>query len=99
MNGDKMFAIAWRESGGPPAKTPRRKGFGSTILVDGATKFGKDAKLRFDQEGLRYELRRPLNTIETTQAMPASHDCHFVSEEPVFGVRLCFPDVPTTARL
>lgn len=68
VNGEQIFTIAWRESGGPPVKTPRRKGFGSTILIDGAKKFGRDAHLCFDQEGLRYELHVLLNTIEVAQA-------------------------------
>jgi two-component sensor histidine kinase len=71
VDGEQIFAIAWKETGGPPVSKPRRKGFGSTILVDGAKKFGQDAKLHFDQGGLRYELRVPLNSIEATQATPA----------------------------
>ncbi len=74
VNGDnKMFAIVCYSMEGewwPSRQDPRRKGFGSTILVDAAKKFGKDAKLCFDQEGLSYELRVPLNTIEAAQAMP-----------------------------
>ena len=74
VDGEQIFAIAWNETGGPPVSKPRRKGFGSTILVDGAKKFGQSAKLHFDQGGLRYELRVPLNSIEAGQARAAHHN-------------------------
>ena len=73
VEGEQVFAIAWTETGGPPVTKPRRKGFGSTILVDGAKKFGQAANLHFDQAGLRYELRIPLNSIAAAQATPARH--------------------------
>jgi PAS domain S-box-containing protein len=74
VDGEQVFAIAWTETGGPPVRKPRRKGFGSTILVDGAKKFGQAANLHFDQGGLRYELRIPLNSIAAVQATPARHN-------------------------
>jgi two-component sensor histidine kinase len=63
VNGQQIFAMEWRESGGPPVRRPRRKGFGSAILVEGARKFGRHAELRFEPQGLSYELRLPLSSI------------------------------------
>ena len=71
VNGEQIFAMAWRESGGPRVRKPRRRGFGSTILVDGARSFGRHADLRFEPQGLSYELRLPLTNI-LAQAEPAS---------------------------
>src|SRR5262249_3786475 len=67
VNGEQIFAMAWRESGGPPVRKPRRRGFGSTILVEGARSFGRHADLRFEPLGLSYELRLPLSTIAAQQ--------------------------------
>jgi two-component sensor histidine kinase len=72
VNGEHIFAMAWNESGGPSVRKPRRKGFGSTILLEGARQFGRHADLRFELEGLRYELWLPLSTILAEQSPPPS---------------------------
>jgi two-component sensor histidine kinase len=72
VNGEQIFAMAWRESGGPRVRKPRRNGFGSTILVEGARKFGRQADLRFQPEGISYELRLPLSSIAAQQSPPPS---------------------------
>jgi PAS domain S-box-containing protein len=72
VNGEQIFAMAWRESGGPRVRKPRRSGFGSTILVEGARKFGRHADLRFQPEGISYELRLPLSGIMAQQSPPPS---------------------------
>jgi PAS domain S-box-containing protein len=72
VNGEQIFAMAWRESGGPRVRKPRRNGFGSTILVEGARKFGRHADLRFQPEGLSYELRLSLSSIVAEQSPPPS---------------------------
>jgi PAS domain S-box-containing protein len=65
-NGDESFAFLWKETGGPTVSTPKRKGFGSAILLDGAQQFGAHVALNYQPEGLRYELRFPLRVIEAT---------------------------------
>ena len=70
VNGEQFFAMEWRERGGPPVRRPRRKGFGSTILVDGAKQFGRHAELRFERQGLSYELRLPLSSIAAGPSLP-----------------------------
>ena len=72
VNGEQIFAMAWRESGGPRVRKPRRRGFGSTILVEGARSFGRHADLRFEPHGLSYELQFPLSVIQAQQSPPPS---------------------------
>jgi PAS domain S-box-containing protein len=72
VNGEQVFAMEWRESGGPPVRRPRRKGFGSAILVEGAKKFGRHAELRFEPQGLSYELRLSLSSIVAGPSLPPS---------------------------
>ena len=47
--------------------TPKRKGFGSTILLDGAKQFDANVSLKYEPEGLRYELRFPLSAVEAAK--------------------------------
>jgi PAS domain S-box-containing protein len=68
-NGSATFSLSWSESGGPPVAKPTRKGFGSTILFDAAKHFGMDVGVKYDPDGLTYELRVPMQTIEP---LPAS---------------------------
>jgi two-component sensor histidine kinase len=62
-NGETLFWWSWTESGGPAVTKPRRKGFGSLILLDGAKQFGRNVALNYEREGLRYELTFPLLEI------------------------------------
>ena len=64
--GDGTFTFIWKEAGGPTVSAPNRNGFGNTILLDGAKQFGAHVALNYEPEGLRYELRFPLNAIEAT---------------------------------
>lgn len=64
-NGDGTFSFVWKETGGPRVSPPRRRGFGSMILIDAAKRFSKDVALDYAPDGLRYEARFPLSAIET----------------------------------
>jgi PAS domain S-box-containing protein len=64
LDGDAMFFFSWKESGGPKVVRPKSKGFGSSILVDGAKGFGGQVALNFDPDGLSYELQLALTQIE-----------------------------------
>ena len=63
-NDGATFTFRWVESGGPPVVAPKRKGFGSAIVLDSAKHFGASVKLDYDPQGLRYELEIPLDMIE-----------------------------------
>jgi PAS domain S-box-containing protein len=62
------FSFLWKESGGPTVSAPRRKGFGSAILLDAAKQFGQHVALNYDPDGLRYELRLSLGAIEAANS-------------------------------
>jgi PAS domain S-box-containing protein len=66
-DGDRTFILTWKERDGPRVSQPRRKGFGSVILLESAKRFGTDAKLSFEPEGLSYELQLPVGSIESTK--------------------------------
>ncbi len=63
-NGDAVFSFLWKERGGPRVSVPKRKGFGSSILLDAAEHFGQHAALDYNAQGLTYEIQLPLSTIE-----------------------------------
>ena len=62
-----MFSFLWKESGGPKVPAPARKGFGSVILRDSASQFGRVA-MDYAPEGLTYELVVSLKEIEGSTA-------------------------------
>ena len=59
-----MFSFLWKESGGPMVSGPKRKGFGSSILLDAAKHFGQHVALDYDPQGLRFQIQLLLSTIE-----------------------------------
>jgi PAS domain S-box-containing protein len=62
--GQSTFSFLWKETGGPKVSTPKRKGFGSVILLEGARQFAEHVALEFEPDGLRYTARVPLDAIE-----------------------------------
>jgi PAS domain S-box-containing protein len=67
--GAETFAFHWRERGGPKVTAPARKGYGQTILEDGARHIG-EPEIVYAEEGLRYDLRAPLAAIGWSLASP-----------------------------
>lgn len=72
MNGDGVFSFLWKESGGPRVSAPKRTGFGSTILLDAAKHFGQHVALDYNPEGLTYQIRLLLSTIEADKKQEGS---------------------------
>ena len=66
VNDQRTFSFLWAETGGPTAIAPKRKGFGSSILLESAKQFGESVRLDYNPQGLRYELRCPLRAIVAT---------------------------------
>jgi PAS domain S-box-containing protein len=62
------FSFLWKESGGPIVMSPKRKGFGTTILIDAAEGFSQHVALDYEPDGLKYEVRFPLSVIEARSA-------------------------------
>ena len=55
-----MLALHWTETGGPPARPPRRQGFGTRLLRSGLpVELGAGAEVALDyaQDGFRARLR------------------------------------------
>jgi len=65
---DRQFSMSWRETGGPPVAESGRSGFGKLVLGR-MTKMALNGEvdLAFAKEGVRWDLRCPLDKIE---AMP-----------------------------
>ncbi len=51
--------LVWRELNGPPARPPKRKGFGHTLLSASLSQIAGSSRLDFRPEGLVCELHIP----------------------------------------
>jgi two-component sensor histidine kinase len=61
VNGDRLLALTWKETDGPPIAPPERRGFGSKLLEDVvAHELGGGAELVFGETGLVYRLIFPV---------------------------------------
>ncbi len=62
--GQDVFVMEWRESGGPPVTAPSRRGFGSRIIVDvPRIKLNAAVKQEFAASGLVWTLSCPLAEV------------------------------------
>ena len=60
----KRFRFFWRERGGPPARPPTRKGFGTTIIVQIAgSEFACKPRTQYEEDGFAYEFDAPLERV------------------------------------
>ncbi|MET1756773.1 HWE histidine kinase domain-containing protein [Novosphingobium sp. RD2P27] len=73
---DQSLEIHWRESGGPPVKTPTRRGFGSTIIERTIPhELGGAAAVDYPADGLRATFLIPGEHIAAYDTpMPSSHE-------------------------
>jgi two-component sensor histidine kinase len=61
QGGDQIW-IVWRESGGPPVRRPRGRGFGSRLLERGvAGEMGGEVSIEFAPAGVICTIRAPLS--------------------------------------
>lgn len=60
-----MLAVTWAERGGPAVTEPRRRGFGSRLILTGLVGSG-GVDLRYLPEGLYAEFRAPLSTMQAS---------------------------------
>lgn len=59
---DGRFDLVWLERGGPEARPPVRKGFGSRLIERGLPRdVSGEGRLIFEPDGLRYVLNAPLS--------------------------------------
>jgi two-component sensor histidine kinase len=60
--GGSQLSMTWQEADGPEIIPPERKGFGTRLLEDVVThELNGDAELVFEQWGLRYHLKFPVD--------------------------------------
>jgi PAS domain S-box-containing protein len=59
---DEQFCLRWIEEGGPPAREPARKGFGSRLIAMGIAG-AQQATLDYGEPGLRAEFRANMATM------------------------------------
>ena len=60
----EIAELQWRESGGPPVKTPRKRGFGRDLLEKiVAHELQSKVDLRFDAEGVACTLQVPVRRL------------------------------------
>ncbi|MEO8115796.1 MAG: sensor histidine kinase, partial [Phenylobacterium sp.] len=58
----RMLHLEWRELGGPPVRPPERNGFGRRLIERGlARDLDGHARLTFEPQGVRFELKAPLS--------------------------------------
>jgi two-component sensor histidine kinase len=58
------FLLTWVEKGGPAARAPARRSFGSKLIEHAfVAQLQATAHLRFDPDGVIYELRVPLAQV------------------------------------
>lgn len=65
IDGEPYFMVEWRETGGPPAKPPSRKGFG-TVMIDHNPRLSLDASVSFGypSEGFFWTMSAPLARLQ-----------------------------------
>jgi PAS domain S-box-containing protein len=68
-DGARSFVFSWKETGGPRVAQPTRRGFGSTILLEGAEQFGT-VTMKYLPDGLIYQLHLDLKAIEVLKNVP-----------------------------
>lgn len=82
---ESMLMIEWIESGGPPVKTPTRRGFGTTFIEKVIKRtFHADIKVDYRPEGLAFRMILPRAAVENasgTQGQQLSRNGHSATEE------------------
>jgi len=59
--GERVLHVVWQETGGPPVRTPDRRGFGSELIKGGiAYELRGNVELTFDETGVRCDMNIPL---------------------------------------
>jgi two-component sensor histidine kinase len=71
--GSRWLLLTWRESGGPPVGAPANTGFGRTVIERAAAyELGGTTDLRFEPDGVFYELAFPLDQIRGESFRPGA---------------------------
>jgi two-component sensor histidine kinase len=64
LNGSTQFVLVWQETGGPKVETPKKSGYGTSVVRDLIPyEFGGRVDVEFASEGLRCQLEIPFDRI------------------------------------
>jgi PAS domain S-box-containing protein len=58
---DNRMRLEWRERGGPPVKSPLKRGFGTNLIEQTVKGEGGTSHMIVEADGLRWEITLPLN--------------------------------------
>ena len=58
---DNRLRLEWRERGGPPVKSPLKRGFGTNLIERTVKGEGGTSHMIVEADGLRWEITLPLN--------------------------------------
>ena len=106
---DNRLRLEWRERGGPPVKSPLKRGFGTNLIESTVKGEGGTSHMIVEADGLRWEIILPLNVggtdalrkrnYPTKQAILGPRSTQQVSPpEPLRGKRfLIVEDEPLIA--
>jgi two-component sensor histidine kinase len=64
-DGDARFHFAWQETGGPPARAPANKGFGTSLLEMAIPGDGVAPALIYAEDGFRYNFHIAVSAIDS----------------------------------
>jgi two-component sensor histidine kinase len=69
---DDQLKLEWRESDGPPVKTPDHRGFGTRLFLRALAQFGGKIETTFASTGLVCELSVPLSDVASAPVAPTA---------------------------
>lgn len=64
----QLFTLTWSETGGPIVREPTRRSFGTRLLGALATQLHGDVRVRYEPDGVVYQLDIPLALLRTPRA-------------------------------
>jgi PAS domain S-box-containing protein len=87
---DDRLRLEWRERGGPPVKSPFKRGFGTSLIEQTAKSEGGGSHVYAEADGIRWEITLPLKTDragvpQRKPEKPASPGVRSVSRPPQAG--------------
>jgi PAS domain S-box-containing protein len=71
--GAPHLRITWKESGGPPVKARKRRGFGSAVMEEVVARaLGGEAVMEFDRTGVRWSIDLPETEFRAVPSVPSA---------------------------
>jgi PAS domain S-box-containing protein len=80
---DNRLRLEWRERGGPPVKSPLKRGFGTNLIESTVKGEGGTSHMIVEADGLRWEIILPLNVAGTD----ALRKRNYPTKQAVLGPR------------